>query len=99
MSMFRNISITIIFALVFLLCAVPMNAANRIGGAVDTTGEINGAPYRIVIPEEWNGTLLVFGHGYRDKADHPGEVDNRNPDIAPNAALAAALIAQGYALA
>jgi hypothetical protein len=69
------------------------------GGPVDTTGEINGAPYRIVIPADWNGTLLVFGHGYRDKADHPGEVDNRNPDIAPNAALVAPLLAQGYALA
>jgi len=69
------------------------------GGPVDTTGEINGAPYRIVIPADWNGTLLVYGHGYRDKADHPGEVDNRNPDIAPNAALATALLSQGYALA
>jgi hypothetical protein len=66
---------------------------------IDTSGEINGAPYRIVIPEEWNGILLVFAHGYRDKADHPGEVDNRNADIAPNAALVAPLLAQGYALA
>jgi hypothetical protein len=68
-------------------------------GAIDETGEINGAPYRIVVPDIWNGTLLVYAHGYRDKADHPGEVDNRNPDIAPNAALATALLAQGYALA
>jgi hypothetical protein len=41
----------------------------------------------------------VYVHGYRDKADHPGEVDNRNADIAPNAALEAALLSQGYALA
>lgn len=74
------------------------NAAPPVG-AIDETGEINGAPYRIVVPENWNGTLLVYAHGYRDKADHPGEVDNRNPDIAPNAAVATALLAQGYALA
>lgn len=68
-------------------------------GPIDETGEINNAPYRIRVPANWNGALLVYAHGYRDKADHPGEVDNRTPDIAPNAALADALLAQGYALA
>lgn len=66
---------------------------------LDLAGEINGAPYRIRVPETWNGTLLVFAHGYRDKADHPGEIDNRNADVAPNAALEAPLLAQGFALA
>jgi hypothetical protein len=72
---------------------------NGTGGGIDTSGEINGAPYRIVVPAEWNGTLLVYAHGYRDKADHPGETDNRNADIAPNQVLADFLLAQGYALA
>ncbi|HET6975749.1 MAG TPA: hypothetical protein VFI24_05475 [Pyrinomonadaceae bacterium] len=66
---------------------------------LDLSGEINGAPYRIRVPEVWNGTLLIFAHGYRDKADHPGEIDNRNADVAPNAALEAPLLAQGFALA
>jgi hypothetical protein len=66
---------------------------------LDLSGEINGAPYRIRVPEVWNGTLLIFAHGYRDKADHPGEIDNRNADVAPSAALEAPLLAQGYALA
>src|SRR5262245_33421946 len=66
---------------------------------LDLSGEINGAPYRIRVPEAWNGTLLIFAHGYRDKADHPGEIDNRNADVAPNAALEAPLLAQGFALA
>jgi hypothetical protein len=66
---------------------------------LDLSGDINGAPYRIRVPETWNGTLLIFAHGYRDKADHPGEVDNRNADIAPSAALEAPLLAQGFALA
>ncbi len=94
--MFKTISVTI-FAVFISLTLVGRAHAGT--GPVDTTGEINGAPYRIAIPENWNGVLLVYGHGYRDKADHPGEVDNRNADIAPNAALANALLAQGYALA
>src|SRR5688572_12855961 len=68
-------------------------------GPLDLSGELHGAPYRIRVPAVWNGTLLVFAHGYRDKADHPGEVDNRNADIAPNPALEAPLLAQGFALA
>ena len=66
---------------------------------LDLSGELHGAPFRIRVPEVWNGTLLIFAHGYRDKADHPGEIDNRNADVAPNAALEAPLLAQGFALA
>lgn len=83
---------------VLLVFSVQFAIAAQQVGPIDVSGEIDGAPYRIVVPANWNGTLLVYGHGYRDKADHPGEVDNLNPDIAPNAALANALLAQGYAL-
>jgi pimeloyl-ACP methyl ester carboxylesterase len=31
---------------------------------VDQTGVINGAAYRIEIPKDWNGTLLLYSHGY-----------------------------------
>ena len=68
-------------------------------GPLDLSGELHGAPYRIRVPAVWNGTLLVFAHGYRDKADHAGEIDNRNADVAPNAALEAPLLAAGFALA
>lgn len=85
-------------ASLLLLFSIQFANAARQVGPIDTSGEIDGAPYRIVVPANWNGTLLVYGHGYRDKADHPGETDNRNADIAPNAALANALLAQGFAL-
>lgn len=85
------------FAGLFLLLFSLTNAAGQVG-PIDISGEIDGAPYRIVVPANWNGTLLVYGHGYRDKADHPGEVDNRNADVAPSPALIPALLAQGYAL-
>ena len=85
--------------LLTLAPVAPVTQAHAPIGPLDLSGELHGAPYRIRVPENWNGTLLVFAHGYRDKADHPGEIDNRNPDIAPSAALEAPLLAQGFALA
>ena len=89
----------LVFGLSLLLLSFVQfaNAAQQVG-PIDISGEIDGAPYRIAVPANWNGTLLVYGHGYRDKADHPGEVDNRTAELAPNPALATALLAQGYAL-
>ena len=71
------------------------------GARADTTltGELAGAPYTIKVPTNWNGTLVVFAHGYRDKADHPGEVDDRSAPASPSAALDPILLAQGFALA
>ncbi|HUQ22245.1 MAG TPA: hypothetical protein VM049_04455 [Gaiellaceae bacterium] len=63
------------------------------------TGELGGAPYRIVVPEKWNGTLVVHAHGYRDAADHPGEVADRSAPASPDPALEPSLLAQGYAIA
>src|SRR5687767_12358068 len=98
-----RISLAVLAALLLLLLTlvpdVPVTQATASIGPLDLSGEINGAPYRIRVPANWNGTLLVFAHGYRDKADHPGEIDNRNADIAPSGALEAPLLAQGFALA
>lgn len=91
--------ISSILAIALLLPFPTGSSKAATAGPLDLSGELNGAPYRIRVPAVWNGTLLVFAHGYRDKADHPGEIDNRNADIAPNAALEAPLLAQGYALA
>jgi hypothetical protein len=90
-----KITARILVTLALSLLLIPATKA----ATLDLSGEINGAPYRIRVPDIWNGTLLVFAHGYRDKADHPGEIDNRNADVAPSAALEAPLLAQGFALA
>jgi len=29
------------------------------------TGDINGAKYAIKLPKKWNGSLLLYSHGYR----------------------------------
>jgi pimeloyl-ACP methyl ester carboxylesterase len=91
--MLRRLSVV---AVALLLAAVAAVAARA-----DTTltGELGGAPYMIKVPTDWNGTLVVYAHGYLDKADHPGEVDDRSAEASPSAALDPILLAQGYALA
>jgi hypothetical protein len=97
---FASITLLLVFAITLPLpIAQSHPKASPVVGPLDLSGELHGAPYRIRVPAVWNGTLLVWAHGYRDKADHPGEVDNRNADIAPSAALEAPLLAAGYALA
>ena len=93
-----RILIALTVGLLISLSLIDRSPATK-AAPLDLSGEIHGAPYRIRVPETWNGTLLIFAHGYRDKADHPGEIDNRNADVAPNAALEAPLLAQGFALA
>src|SRR4030095_535579 len=96
---FISVVSLLVITLALTLPGPASRAAVRPVAPLDLSGEINGAPYRIRVPEVWNGTLLLFAHGYRDKADHPGEIDNRNVDIAPSALLESTLLAQGFALA
>ncbi len=101
----RLLTASCLTSLLLLSLALPFPVAEGYSnpvaqvGPLDLSGELHGAPYRIRVPAVWNGTLLVYAHGYRDKADHPGEVDNRNADIAPSAALEPVLLSQGYAIA
>jgi hypothetical protein len=90
---------TIVAAALLALAGIaPVKSEIAQPGPLDFSGEINGAPFRIVVPAVWNGTLLEFVRGYVDKADHPGEIDNRNPTLPP-ADVRDALLAEGYALA
>lgn len=62
-------------------------------GPVDLTGSINGAAYRIEIPPNWNGDLLLYSHGYVV----PGSA---NPaEDAGDPITGAYMQSQGYALA
>ncbi len=88
-----------LIAIIFvLLGGFLYSASAQIIFPTDFSGTIDNAPYRIAVPANWNGVLLVYAHGYRDRADHPGETDNRTADIAPSAALEPILLGQGYAL-
>lgn len=70
-------------------------------GEVACRGEIDGAGYEIRLPERWNGTLLLYSHGYRPAEPAPPDFDpvRTDPQAAPNQEVATALLAQGYALA
>ena len=98
MKFTARVLIALIITLLISVSLIQFPRATK-AAPVDLSGEIDGAPYRIRVPDVWNGTLLIFVHGYRDKADHPGETDDRTADVAPNAALEAPLLAQGFALA
>ena len=67
--------------------------APRMKVVLGEAGELDGAAYVIRVPENWNGTLLVYAHGYpQDPVT--------DPDIAfPGDDTADILLADGYALA
>lgn len=74
--------------------------------AVACTGTIDGAAYEIVMPETWNGTLLLYSHGYRPAQPFPPNFSpvTTTPVAVPgwdsgDTELGDALLAKGYALA
>jgi pimeloyl-ACP methyl ester carboxylesterase len=76
--------------------------------ASQCTGELDGAKYAIKLPDQWNGTLLLYSHGYRFAAPAPPSFDpvNTNAQISStdndgtgSDPLSASLLAAGYALA
>jgi hypothetical protein len=71
-------------------------------------GTLGGAKYSIVLPKKWNGTLLLYSHGYRFA--HPGppsftppatnaQVSSTDGDGSGSDPLSQKLLAKGYALA
>ena len=67
----------------------------------------NKSKYEIIMPAKFNGTLMVYSHGIRYNVNLPaipvvapkGSLINYAPDVAPSEEVAAALLAQGFALA
>jgi pimeloyl-ACP methyl ester carboxylesterase len=68
---------------------------------VACAGTLGGAKYEIKLPQKWNGTLLLFSHGYRQAAPSPPDFAPVQTDAqaAPADAIATDLLAKGYALA
>jgi pimeloyl-ACP methyl ester carboxylesterase len=64
-------------------------------------GTLDGAKYDIQLPQKWNGTLLLFSHGYRQAESPPPDFAPVQTDAqsAPSDAAAKELLAAGYALA
>jgi pimeloyl-ACP methyl ester carboxylesterase len=82
--------------------AVPFTGCD----SVACTGEINGAAYEIVMPETWNGTLLLYSRGYRPAEPFPPNFSpvQTTPVAVPgwdtgDTGLGEAFLERGYALA
>lgn len=126
---------SIALALVALPTVAPAaNAADACGLGETCTGALTGSlgdtTFQITMPQKFNGTVLLYSHGYRIADPVPGVVaralrlnlspyysqvsipalaaatgsaeafqGNGLPQVAPSAASAANLLAQGYALA
>ena len=72
-----------------------------------TGTDMNKSKYEIIMPAKFNGTLMVYSHGIRYNVNLPaipvvapkGSLINYAADVAPSEEVAAALLAQGFALA
>jgi pimeloyl-ACP methyl ester carboxylesterase len=82
--------------------AIPFAGCDQVA----CTGEINGAAYEIVMPETWNGTLLLYSHGYRPAEPFPPNFNAVDTSAVPvpgwesgATGLGEAFLERGYALA
>ncbi|MFG2650415.1 alpha/beta hydrolase family protein [Streptomyces sp. NPDC048436] len=78
-------------ALLLLVAAAPASATPSTSGHVEGTLP-SGAAYMIDTPDDWNGTVLLFSHGYRPEG-------SPNPAVnAPDETAKKLLLKEGYAL-
>src|SRR5574340_384540 len=73
-----------------LVCAAAV-ALSLAAAPKTETGEINGAEFRIDMPETWNGGLIVYCHGY---SPNPGRFNTAKPNP-----LVELYTGQGFAVA
>src|SRR5829696_2834119 len=95
----RRVLVGFVAAAMLALPAPLAQAAPPVAGPVDLVGELDGAPVRDPVPADWNGTLVLYAHGYRDLADHAGEVDDRSVSAFVNNATEQAMLDAGFAIA
>ena len=67
---------------------------------VQCAGTLDGAAYQVRLPSHWNGTLLIWSHGYRQAQPAPPDFSpvETAATAAPTEDVAKALLDQGYAL-
>src|SRR2546423_9615792 len=95
-TMRRSLSIAAL-GLMGLLSA-PLSSHTAATTPYTLEGVLNGAPYKINVPDPWNGTLVVYEDGYREVANRPGEIEDRAARLDPPD-LEQYLLSQGYATA
>jgi pimeloyl-ACP methyl ester carboxylesterase len=91
----KMIRLPLVLVLLFssLIVMAPVQAETQVSTATDWIGDIEGVAFHIRVPEDWNGTLLVYAHGYSSTVPDP-------PDAAFNGdVFEEYLLDHGYALA
>ena len=85
-------------ALFCIALLVGLLAGAEVAAAQSYTGTIGGADYRVEMPDHWNGTLVLYSHGYTPPGFNPFPgigLTNR----LPGGETETWLLAHGYALA
>ncbi|MDC0768945.1 alpha/beta hydrolase family protein [Streptomyces sp. HD] len=79
-------------ALLLAVTALPTSAVAATPDTTHVDGRLpSGAAYMMDVPAHWNGTVLLFGHGYTSGPANPAQ-------DAPDDATKALLLQRGYAL-
>ncbi|WP_406218807.1 alpha/beta hydrolase family protein [Streptomyces canus] len=79
-------------ALLLTLTTAPAATASATAETTHVDGQLpSGATYMMDVPTNWNGTVLLFSHGYNAGPANPAQ-------DAPDAATKPLLLQQGYAL-
>ena len=75
--------------------------ANYVTSCVGVTSDT--APYSMMVPANFNGTVYLYNHGYRPNINvaqgipgYGGYVVNNTPQPGPDATVIGALLAKGY---
>lgn len=92
-----KLRVRLIISAVLLTLLVPWSAGQVttfVPLPADLQGELDGVPYRIRVPANWNGTLLIYAHGYGETGIPPAP-----PVLTPLPSDVDTLLARGFALA
>ena len=90
----RKLLVAVVAGLLVAGQATTASAEPATGGRRSHTGTINGADYRVELPERWNGTLVLFSHGYYPPGFPVGRILVANAEESEQW-----LLDHGYALA
>ena len=96
-------------ALAFASAPTAAHAAPACDGKVPVTSCIgatsDGAPYSMMVPANFNGTVYLYSHGYRSNVDIPAAIPliggykiTNTPQPGPNASVIGYLLGKGYAV-
>ena len=100
---------TALAALAFTTAPTVAHAAPACDGKVPVSSCVgatsDGAPYSMMVPANFNGTVYLWSHGYRYNVDLPAAIPliggykvTNTPEPGPSAAVIGYLLGKGYAV-